>query len=309
MTVGLATSLLASPVIYAEGLTTTLRLPPELLHVEVKKDGQDELQEARLKSDLGFQFNNELFQFAIDYKAQIQLKDEVSEADFSQHVNTSVYSSALNRILGFNADLRTESAIRHGSDAYRYSVTPGFSRSFSDLATLSLQYQYLADKAHAKALRKEKTGYLMELSGKAHEGRLTWRGNYRSSEESDGAWQLQSMEILEFESRIHLVPDLRLVLSGRSKDEVIFDAGLKQNILKETRYGVGLAWSPSQHYSMAFKLNKRNESQLGQGEVFGSGTMSWFPRNDTEFTLSYGDHLVEGARALMLQTRIDLNGS
>ena len=131
-----------------------------------------------------------------------------------------------------------------------------------------------------------------------------------------GVEQLQSTEWLEFESRYQLIPELRLEVSGTSKDETLFDGGLENDFYTETRYGVGLAWSPSKQYSVAFKVNKLDATRHNRQEVFGSGTVSWFPQPNMEFTLSYGDHLVEGARGLVegarglvLSTRIDLNDS
>jgi hypothetical protein len=124
-----------------------------------------------------------------------------------------------------------------------------------------------------------------------------------------GAWQLQSTELLAFESRYQLAPELQFEFSGHSKDETLFDGELEHGGFNETRLGAGLAWSPSQYYSLAFKVNRRNESRKDEEEVFGSGVLSWFPNREMEFTLSYGDHLVGGARALMLGTRIDLSGS
>lgn len=295
--------------VQAEDLNTALNFTPNFLTVEVKKDEQERLQEARFDSGLGLKFRNELLQFAIDYKAQVRLKDEATDALFSQQVGASLHSNTLNRMLGLNADIRTDGNIKQGGDAYVYSISPGFSKSFSDLATLSVQYKYLLDQANAKALEKEKTGYRMALSGKARGGRLTWKGNYDTTDVFGGAWQLQSTELLEFETRYQLVPELRLEISGRSKDETMFDGGLEHDIFNETLYGAGLAWSPSHYYSVAFKVNKRRESREDHKDVFGSGTLSWFPNRDMEFTLSYGDRLIDGARALMLGTRINLSGS
>ncbi len=299
----------AGASVHAESLDTAMFFTPKFLSVDTRKDDHDVLQEARFNTGLGLNLRGELLQFAVDYKVQVQLKDKMDDADLSQRVGARFYSSALNRILGLEADVRAGSTIKQGGDAYVYSITPGLTKSFSDLATLSVQYQYLLDQANAKAMEKEKTGYRMGLSGKARGGRLTWKGNYGSTDVFGGAWQLQSTELLEFESRFQLAPELRLELSGRSKDETVFDGGLEQDMFNETRYGAGLAWSPSQYYSVAFKVNKSSESRKDHEGVFGSGVLSWFPNREMEFTVSYGDHLVGGARALMVGTKIDLSGS
>jgi hypothetical protein len=307
--VALASWVFVGTSVHAEGPNTALNFTPNFLSVEFKKGEHNKLQDARLDSGLGLKLQSVLLQFAVDYKIQMLLKDEADGAVISQKVGASLSSSALNRMLGLNADIRADGNIKQGGDAYVYSISPGFSKSFSDLATLSVQYKYLLDQANTKALEKEKTGYRMALSGKVRGGRLTWKGNYDTTDVFGGAWQLQSTELLEFESRYQLVPELRLELSGRSKDETMFDGGLEHDIFNETLYGAGLAWSPSHYYSVAFKVNKRKESREDHKDVFGSGTLSWFPNRDMEFTLSYGDRLIDGARALMLGTRINLSGS
>jgi uncharacterized protein (PEP-CTERM system associated) len=307
--VTLATSLSVGAPVHAEGLSTKLDLNPDYLKVEVKKDDKNILQEARFNSGLGLQFRNDLLQFAVDYKAQVRVKNKATDSVFSQQVGASLHSNALNRLLGVNANIRTGSTIKQGGDTYHYSVTPGFSKSFSDLAKLSVQYQYMLDKANAAASKKEKSGFRMGLSGKAQQGRLTWKGNYGTTDVFGGSWQLQSTEMLAFESRYQLAPELRLELSGRSKDETLFARGLEHDIFNETRYGAGLAWSPSQYYSVALKLNKSSESRYEKEDIFGSGILSWFPSRELEFTVSYGDHLIGGARAFMLGTKVDISGS
>lgn len=311
-TLGIITLALAVSVgsaVHAEGTGVPLSFAPKSLKIDGKRDASQELQEARFDTGLGLKLKGDVLQFALDYKVQVQLKDETDDADLSQKFGAIFYSDALNRILGVEADVRAGSTIKQTGDAYAYSITPGFSKSFSDIATLSVQYQYLLDQANAKAVEKEKTGYRMGLSGKAQEGRLTWKGNYGSTDVFGGVSQLQSIELLEFESRYQMRPGLRLEISGRSKNETVFNQNLQQELLNVTRYAAGLAWSPSQYYSVAFKVNKRRESRENDEEIFGSGILSWFPNDDMEFTVSYGDHPIGGARAFMLGTRIDLSGS
>ena len=151
----------------------------------------------------------------------------------------------------------------------------------------------------------------MDLDGsRPQEGRLTWKGNYRTTDVYGGVEQLQSTELLEFESSYQLVPELAAAgLRPAVRMKPCFDGGIENDFYTETRYGAGFAWSPSRYYSVAFKVNKLDESRTQSDEVFGSGTVSWFPQRNMKFTLSYGDHLVEGARGVMFSTRIDLNDS
>lgn len=306
---GLVLLMLAVIDARAESAAMALSLTPRHLSVEGKKDKSDALTEARLKSGLGLRVKGDVLQLDIDYNVQVQLNDEADDAALSQKLGAKLYSNRLNRLLGLKADIRAGSIMKHTADAYSHSITPGFSKPISDLATLSVQYQYSLDQAHAKAMEKEKSGYRMGLSGTAQDGRLTWRGNYGITDVSDHSWQVQSTEFLEFESRYQLVHDLKLELSARSKNETIYNGGLLGNDRSEVHYGAGVAWSPSQYYSVAVKINKRHESRNDRESIFGSGVLSWHPNRDMKVTVSYGDHLIEGARAFMLGTRIDLGGS
>jgi hypothetical protein len=299
--------MLASPYAFAGGLDTSLNLTPDLLSVEMKPAEGEGVQEARFGSGMGLQLSSGLFQFAVDYRVESEFAEEADTADVSQKVGAVFHSDLLNKLLGLNADIRAGSTVREGGDAYLYSITPGFSKPLAELGKLDIHYEYLLDKPSADAAEQEKTGYSMGLEGGA--GLLSWKGKYRSTDVFGGVEQLQSTQLMEFESGLQLAPELRFELSGKSSDEVRYDGGRESDLFTETRYGAGVAWSPSRQYSVAFKVNKLHESRDDQEEVFGSGTVSWFPRRDMEFTLSYGDHLVEGARGLMLSTRIDLNGS
>lgn len=301
--------MLAMSFAHAESLDTGLSFTPDYLDLDFKTDENNRIREARFNSGLGLDFNSDLLRFALDYKVQAQGKEKSSRAALSQKVGASFYSDTLNRLLKLKADVKADGTVKQDSGGYSYSIASGLSKSFSGLAKLHVQYKYLLDQANAKAAEKAKTSYRMGLSGKARDGRLTWKGNYGTTDVFGGALQLQSSELLEFESRYQLNPELRFELSGREKNEVLYKGGLEQGLFNETRIGAGLAWSPSQYYSVAVKLNRRSESRDDDEYVFGSGVFSWYPNRDMEFTLSYGDRLIEGSPALMLGTRIDLDGT
>ncbi|MEM0953048.1 MAG: hypothetical protein AAGI24_02805 [Pseudomonadota bacterium] len=299
---------LLCPLAQAESVAPSLNITPNLFSVDVREDEHDELQEARFNTGLGLELRNSLLQVALDYRVESQLRDESTQAQVSQQLGASMYSAALNDLLGLNADIRAGSVIREAGDAYEYSIRPGISKSLADLAELSLQYEYLLDQPSAEAEAQERMGYRMGLSGESRSGLLSWQGGYRSTDTFGGLEQLQSVELLEFATSLQLAPELELQLSGRSRDEVRFEGGLENALYTETRYGAGLAWAPSRFYSLAFKVNKLDESRLQQQDaLFGSGSLSWFPQRNMEFTLSYGDQMVEGSRGLMLSTRIDLD--
>jgi hypothetical protein len=212
--VAMATWVFAGTTVYADGLDTVLSFTPNFLSVEVRENKQNKPQEASINSGLDLQFRTELLQFDVDYKVKVQLKGETHDAAVSRQAAASLYSNSLNRLLGLNADIRAGSTIKQGDGGYAHSVTPGFSKTFSDLATLKVQYKYSLDQANAKAPEQEKSGYRMALSGESQGGRLTWKGNLGSTDVFGGASQLQSTELMEFESHYLLAPDIRLELSG-----------------------------------------------------------------------------------------------
>jgi hypothetical protein len=291
----------------AGDLDTSLNLTPDFLSVEMLPAEDEGLQEARFGSGMGLQLSTAVLQLSVDYRFESEFVEAAREADVSQRVGAVLQSDLLNNLLGLDADIRAGSTVRAGGDAYQYSVKPGFSKPLADLGKLDVHYEYRLDKPAADAAEQEKLGYSMGLEGGS--GVLSWKGKYRSTDVFGGVEQLQSTELLEFESGLQVAPELRLEVSGKSTDEVFFDGGQAADYFTETRYGAGVAWSPSPEYSLAFTVNKLQEAREDQDQVFGSGTVSWFPSRDMEFTLSYGDQLVEGARGVMFSTRIDLNGS
>lgn len=303
----LSAVVLACPCVFAGNLDTSLNLTPDFLSVEMKPAEGEGLQEARFGSGMGLQLSTGILQLSMDYRFESEFVEDADEADVSQRVGAVLQSDLLNNLLGLDADITAGSTLRAGGDAYRYSVRPGFSKPLAELGNLAVHYEYLLDKPSADATEQEKLGYSMGLEGGTR--LLSWKGKYRSTDVYGGIEQLQSTELLEFESGLQIAPELRLELSGKSTDEVLFDGGQAADVFTETRYGAGVAWSPSRHYSLAFKVNKLQETRADQDEVFGSGTVSWFPRRDMEFTLSYGDQLVDGAAGVMLSTRIDLSGT
>ena len=161
----------------AENLNPSLSFSPDLFSVEVKEGKQDQLEEARFKSALGLKVDSGLLQLAVDYKLQSRLKDRADKAAVTQQLGASLYSSALNKLLGLNADIKAGCILKAGGDAWVHSITPGFSKSLSELGSFSLQYEYLLDKAGTRAVEKEKMGLRMGLNGSAQEGRLTWKGS------------------------------------------------------------------------------------------------------------------------------------
>ena len=57
------------------------------------------------------------------------------------------------------------------------------------------------------------------------------------------------------------------------------------------------------------KLKEKSGYRMGLSGKARDGRLTWYPNQELEFTISYGDRLIDGARALMLGSKIDLGGS
>jgi hypothetical protein len=292
--------------------TLNLAIMPALFKSEFVTAESEEIKTAKLNSGLGVALAYGDVQVAVNYNLQGLLKADqtmLGEDNLSQLLKASVRSKALDQALGVKANFSADSMVKSGGDIYRYRVTPGFSKSLADLAALNFKYEYQLNKPSAQAIEQEKRGYALGLKGSARQGRVNWSSAYTAtSEYRDRVLLTKSTEVLGFKSSIVIVPQMKLELSSAIKQQTIFK-GSTDDASIEKRYGAALAWSPSESYSLALKLNKLEQSRQEREEYFGSGSVSWFPKPNLEFSLDYGDQLVEGARGLMITTRLDLGPS
>lgn len=293
-------------------LPLNFSVKPQLFDSEFVTSDEDEsdVSEARLKSGLGLTLASDVLALDVDYEMQSVLKHSAAAPanHFSQQLKAALKSSALNDWFGLDAGLRAATLRRDGGDIYRYKVTPGVSRSLSGLARLSVNYDYMLDKAAAKKAPLEKRGYSMLLDGSLQGGRLSWSGRYRTSSIfKDRLVLTQAIEALDLKSRYLLRPAMHLELSSAIKHETRF-RGAAQDLLIQKRYGAAIAWSPSQSYSLAFKIDSLQKGQRNRRDTFGSGTFTWTPRPALELTLDYGQQLVDGSAGVILHTRFDISG-
>ena len=157
------------------------------------------------------------------------------------------------------------------------------------------------------AAEKEKRSYRLGIKGETQDGRLTWSGSYRATDLVQGPQTpVRTTELLDFKSRYVVASDIHLELSSAVKHEEVPGAAAS-SAYQESRYGAGIAWSPSGHYSLTLKLNRLDENRSQGEQYFGSGKLSWIPQQDMEFSLAYGDQLIEGARGLMFNTKLMLD--
>jgi hypothetical protein len=283
--------------------------PAQLFSTEFLADGPGQLREARLKSELDLSLGEDLLALEVDYKLQGKADQAQPAALVSQQIVASLDSGALEKLLDVDLGLEAQASFRESVDSYHYQLTPSVTRAFSDLARLQLNYQYVLDKAAPLAREQERRGYAMLLDGSARDGRLTWSGSYRNTSVFQERLLLTgSTQALELKSRYQLADTFHLELSSALRHQAHFGE-VDPQLSSVKRYTAGFGWSPSARYALAFRLNNLDEQREQQRqEAFGSGSLSWFPRPDLEFTLDYGEQLVEGSAGWMVHTRFDLNG-
>jgi len=286
-----------------------LAIQSELFSTEFVADGPGQLREAQLKSGLDLSLGEDLLALEVDYKFQGKADQAQPAALVSQQIAASLDSGALDKLLDIDLGLEALVRVREGGDSYQYQLTPGVTRAFSDLARLHLNYEYVLDKAAPLAPEQERRGYAMLLDGSARGGRLTWSGSYRNSSVFQERLLLTgSTQALKLKSRYQLADTFHLELSSALRHETHYGE-VDPQLSSVKRYAAGFGWSPSARYALAFRLNTLDEEREQQRqEAFGSGSLSWFPRPDLEFTLDYGEQLVEGSAGWMVHTRFDLNG-
>lgn len=153
----------------ADDLDTALSFTTDFLNIDTRGEEGRTPREALFSSGLGMLFRNDLLQLSFDYKAHGQISESSDEAAVFQQLGASLRSSALNQLLGVDANIEAGSTLREGGDAYVHSIRPGISKSLADLGKVSVQYFHLLDKAGVEALEKEKQGFRMGLEGSTFE--------------------------------------------------------------------------------------------------------------------------------------------
>jgi hypothetical protein len=286
-------------------------LPKQKTAVKFVSIDTEPHQVARFNSGMGLAFDTPLLQVSVDYKVSSLLREKgaFDDAQLSQSVGASVRSTALNKLLKLDAGIDTQSQIREGGDAYQYKILPGFSTSLGASTKMKMQYQYLLAKESNQNNPSERKGYLMDLSGSLQNGRLRWNGSFQSASDYDQQQlkRSKSSENFVFKTRYRIASDLELELSSVLKQQIEY-AAKKNKAQYEKNLSAGLAWSPSAQYTLAVKLQRRDDSRFDEKEVIGSGRASWFPSKDLSLSVDYGEQLYEGARGVIVSTELKLGG-
>ncbi|MFT4613345.1 MAG: hypothetical protein ACI9NT_000483 [Bacteroidia bacterium] len=261
----------------------------------------------KVSPGIDFSVKNSLFKVALDYKFQAQVDEQgLSSKDLeAQRVGAAFNSQLLDRLLGVKTQLRANSQFRNGGDSYRHQLAPGFSRTLLTLATLDVGYQYNLNKASDAAVTQEVEGYSLGLKGKFAQGRLSWSGAWQTFDTHRGDPLTLSTESFKFRSDYQIVPQMKLRISSAIKQSTHFAANSEQTSA-EVRYGAGFSWAPSEQYTVTLAVNHLNKTQTGEDQLLRSGSFNWQPIEEVQFSVNYGDQLVEGEPGVLFTTRLDL---
>lgn len=281
------------------------------LDTELVGTENDKLSRARFNSGLGLALSNPLFDINVNYllSAHLQEAGDSDQGDLSQVLTASMYSGLLNKWFSVDASIKADSVSDTDGDSYHYVITPGFSRSINKLIDLDMAYNYKLAKPAELALLEETRGYSVGLNGSMGNGRLVWQGLYSESDLfRDQSLQLETTELLDFNSSYRLVSDLHFEFKSLIKNKTLLDNDSFQD-KSEKHFGAGLLWSPNERYSFSLNVNKVEHTALEQETVYGGGKFTWSPKRDLDVSLGYGDEWQDGSRGVVFSTKLDLDKS
>ncbi len=288
----------------------SLSIKPRLLDSRIVNQSKDKSTQAQLNSGLAVSVASRILAVDVDYGmlGVINEHSTKSEKSFSQRFDARLQSSLLNETLGVDAIVTAESLLRDGGQIYRSKVSPGFSAALTGQARLSVNYDYVLDKPSRLSAARESRGYSLTLGGSLNKGRLAWSTQYSAnSEYEDRLLLTRAIEGLALKSSYQLGATLQIEVSSAFRQELrVVDNG--EALSAESRHSAALSWSPTDQYSLGFKLQSRDQSDQQHWQTSGSGTFRWLPHPDLQFTLDYGDQLIEGSAGWMLHTRLNISG-
>lgn len=266
-------------------------------------------QNNHFSSGVDLAMQHSLLEMAVDYDFQVQADDSfrATGEDTAQRLGASLKSRMLDRLLGVNTRMLTDSLYWTSLGTYQHRFNPGVSRRLADFATLDVNYQMLVTKPDPTAVAQEQHGYSVGLRGALQGGRLHWNGTWSSADiYRDGSLPIQNNETLRLGSSYRFLPGIQVQFSTAVTEVTRFRTAANDRFL-QTHLGAGLHWQPSPAYAIDLTVNQTFQSQNGQAILLRQGRVSWTPDESVRLSLNYGDQLVEGTPGVVINTRLLLN--
>jgi len=266
-----------------------------------------------LSSGVDLHVHNPLLNMEVDYDLEVAVADDFTarETDTAQRLGASARSAAIDEAFGVRTRMRADSVFRHASDTYDHSFRPGLSRKLSDLASLDMGYNLLLRKPGPDAAELLQQGYSIGLRGALPAFRLNWQTAFATtdiyrSDPSDDFRLIENRETLRMLTRYRILPEVQLQMSGAVTQSTLA-ARATDNRRWLTDLRTALSWRPSPRYLLDLSLQHTGVSTADRGTLLRRGSFSWFVRDALTLSVNYGDQLLEGGPALLLNTQLQLD--
>ena len=270
-----------------------------------------------LISGLALSVRNPLVNMELDYDLEVAVTEDFTahNDNAAQRLVASARSDVIDEVFRVHSRMRADSVFRHVSGGYDHSFRPGFSRQVMDLATMDMSYHLLLQKPHEDAAEHLQQGYSISLRDTLPADGLNWKSVYTTtdiyrSDLGEDFRLLENRETLRMQTRYSLLPEVQLQMSGAVTRHT-FASALANNAhghqRLRTQLGAGVRWRPSARYLLDLSLHHTALSDSGERALLRRGTLSWFLRDALTLSLNYGDQLLEGRPALLLDTELRLD--
>ena len=249
-----------------------------------------------LISGLALSVRNPLVNMEVDYDLEVAVTEDFTAHDdhTAQRLVASARSEVIDEVFRVHSRMRADSVFRHVSGAYDHSFRPGFSRQVTE---------------HLQQ------GYSISLRDTLPADSLNWQSAYTTtdiyrSDLGDDFRLLENRETLRMQTHYRLLPEVQLQMSGVVTRHTFASSlanSAQDNQRLRTQLGAGVRWRPSARYLLDFSLHHTALSDSGERALLRRGTLSWFLRDALTLSLNYGDQLLEGRPALLLDTELRLD--
>lgn len=275
-----------------------------------KSAGYDEtlVSTALLNSKLKIASETDFINVALNYEMEGRLQDDrkQQQGTMSQRIGASVNSDLVNEYLGANATITTNKLIDQNGNAYQYSVKPALTKSITHYSDLGFYYDYRVDRNASTSSENKTEELAFDLRGDMVDGRLAWRGRYLASSVGRvGKHRSDNLEAVDFESRFRVNDKMELDLSWAFKNRDVLNDSRRVEY-EEVSYAAGLAWMPSQYYSISMKVKKRNDTPFTERGYSSVGSLTWSPAKRLRISVNYDDQFFDGLGGWQLNTSLDL---
>jgi uncharacterized protein (PEP-CTERM system associated) len=222
----------------------------------------------------------------VNHRLNASADSELIEEHLFFDVSSGISQQLANSRLGASSDAISGSG--NVEDVYRFSASPNWKQNLGDIASFDLRYTY--DQVDTETSGNDSTGNNVDfnISNGPATNRLSWDGNYRSSDVDYGDGDQSNTEIASLIIRYRVLRHLSLNVNG-TKEENEFRGDRGDVEPDDEYYGVGFTWFPSEDFSFTAAYNERKDPLPSEDKNFVSANLSWKPTVRTQIVADYGN--------------------